>query len=154
MTKEEEISYKNEAIEPALKYLGTEEVAMIIHGSCFPENKTKDSGCGSPYGNTALQMIPFKKLHGFNSDQLGPVGVIRNANHYSPYESTISTRNYLFIDFEQLKGDNYANILSDKDLDNGLNETFLTKDNYTYTNFSEAFANSKYLLKIANINVK
>lgn len=154
LTKEEEIGYKNEAIEPALKYLGTEEVAMILHGSCFPENKTKDSGCGSPYGNVALQMIPFKKLHGFNSDQLGPVGVIRNANHYSPYESTISTRNYLFIDFEQLKGDNYANILSDKDLDNGLNETFSTKDNYTCTNFSEAFANSKYLLKIANRNLK
>jgi len=154
LTKEEEIGYKKEAIEPALKYLGTEEVAMIVHGSCFPENKTKDLGCGSPYGNAALQMIPFKKLHGFNSDQLGPVGVIRDANNYSPYDSTISTRNYLFIDFEQLKSDDYANILSDKDLDIGLKETVPTKENYTYTNFPEAFANSKYLLKTANNNLK
>ena len=154
LTKSEEIDYKQNAITPALKYLGTEEVAMIIHGTCFPENKTYDLGVGSPYGNVAANFIPFKKLHGFNSDQLGPTGVIRSAQAYSPYKSTISTRNYLFIDFEELKKDEYANILSDKDIKSIFNETVSKDENYAYSDFSEAFANAKYCLKLAHKNYK
>lgn len=154
LTKEEELDYKNNAIKPALKYLGNEEVAMIIHGTCFPESKDKDLGVGSPYGAVAAQFIPFKKLHGFNSDQLGPVGVIRNAQRFSPYKSTVSTRNYLFIDFEQLKTDEYANILSDKELSTALSKPCINTENYTYSDFAEAFANAKYSLKLAYKNYR
>ena len=39
LTKAEEQDYRANAIQPALDYLGTEELAMIIHGTCFPETK-------------------------------------------------------------------------------------------------------------------
>ena len=154
LTNEEEIDYQNNAIKPALEYLGTEEVAMIVHGTCFPESKIRDLGVGSPYGAVAAQFIPFKKLHGFNSDQLGPVGVIRDAQNFSPYKSTISTRNYLFIDFEELRKDEYANILTEKDIDPIFSTQKNDDKNYAYSNFSEAFANAKYCLKLAHKNFK
>lgn len=154
LTKEEEFDYKNNAIRPALDYLGTEEVAMIVHGTCFPEAKGRDLGVGSPYGSVAAQFMPFKMLHGFNSDQLGPTGVIRNAQNFSPYKSTVSTRNYLFIDFEQLKDNKYGRILSEDDIAPIFNKTVENSNNYAYSDFPEAFANAKYCLKIANSNFK
>ena len=112
LTPKEEKDYRNNALKPALDYLGTQEVAMILHGTCYPQDKN-DIGVGSPYGKVAVQLIPFEILHGFNSNQLGPVGVIyNNMESISPYKSTVSTRNYLFLDFSELTKDKYANILS------------------------------------------
>ena len=102
LTPKEEKDYRNNALKPALDYLGTQEVAMILHGTCYPQDKN-DIGLGSPYGKVAVQLIPFEILHGFNSNQLGPVGVIyNNMESISPYKSTVSTRNYLFLDFSEL----------------------------------------------------
>lgn len=151
LTKEEEIDYKKNAIEPALNYLGTKEIAMIIHGTSYPET-TYDIGVGSPYGKVAAQLIPFEILHGFNSNQLGPIGELNSIKDHSPYQSSIGTKNYLFINFEELTGDKYANILDTKDITDIIPKTKSTDNNYAYSNFHEAFANYSYLIKKATEN--
>lgn len=153
LTPEEEIDYKQNAIKPALDYLGTEELAMILHGTCYPQD-SQDIGVGSPYGKIAAQIIPFEILHGFNSNQLGPVGVIPNAMEISPYKSTVSTRNYLFLDLSELDKDKYANILPKSDLNLVLNNIENSNENYAYSNFPEAFANYEYAIKLAHLNFK
>lgn len=153
LRQEEQVDYKNNAIAPALKYLGTEEVAMILHGTCYPE-ADRDIGVGSPYGKEAARLIPFEILHGFTSNQLGPVGVISDAQNISPYKSTVSTRNYLFLDFEELTKDKYANILSDKVIDSVFQKSVSNLDNYSYSQFPDAFANYRYCMKIADRNFK
>lgn len=149
LTKTEEKDYNNNAIRPALKYLGTEEVAMIIHGTSYPEAKC-DTGVGSPFGTVATRFIPFEILHGFNSNQLGPIGVIRDTQHRSPYLSTISTKNNLFLDFEQLTQNKYAKILTEFDIEQVANRPRKTDKNYSNSLFQDAFPNHKYLIRIAN----
>lgn len=153
LTPSEEKDYTQNAIKPALDYLGTEEVAMIIHGTSYPESDL-DIGVGSPYGKVAAQLMPFEMLHGFNSNQLGPVGVIRDPQHISPYKSTVSTRNYLFIDFNKLATDEYANILPKEVVESVFNKTVSNGENYSYSQFQEAFANYDYCIKYANHNFK
>lgn len=154
LTPKEEKDYRNNALKPALDYLGTQEVAMILHGTCYPQDKN-DIGVGSPYGKVAAQLIPFEILHGFNSNQLGPVGVIyNNMESISPYKSTVSTRNYLFLDFSELTKDKYANILSEDEIKNVFDKPTITEENYAYSSFTEAFANYDYGIKIAYKNFK
>lgn len=153
LTQDEERDYRQNALQPALDYLGTKEIAMIIHGTCFPE-ESLDLGVGTPYGRMAAQLMPFEMLHGFNSNQLGPVGVIRDPQHISPYKSTVSTRNYLFLDLKELSTDDYANILPKEVIESVFNKTRVTGNNYSYSNFPEAFANYDYCIKIANRNFK
>lgn len=153
LRKDEEQDYRENALQPAFDYLGTEEVAMIVHGTSYPE-KAQDLGVGSPYGKAAAKFIPFEILHGFNSNQLGPIGVIRDAQHISPYKSTVSTRNYLFTDLNDLTTDKYANVLSQSDIDSMIDYTDDNGRDYAYSDFPEAFSNYKYLMKIANKNFK
>lgn len=153
LRKDEEQDYRENALQPAFDYLGTEEVAMIVHGTSYPE-KAQDLGVGSPYGKAAAKFIPFEILHGFNSNQLGPIGVIRDAQHISPYKSTVSTRNYLFTDLNDLTTDKYANVLSQSDIDSMIDYTDDNGKDYAYSDFPEAFFNYKYLMKIANKNFK
>lgn len=153
LRKDEEQDYREKALQPAFDYLGTEEVAMIVHGTSYPE-KAQDLGVGSPYGKAAAKFIPFEILHGFNSNQLGPIGVIRDAQHISPYKSTVSTRNYLFTDLNDLTTDKYANVLSQSDIDSMIDYTDDNGKDYAYSDFPEAFSNYKYLMKIANKNFK
>lgn len=153
LRKDEEQDYRENALQPAFDYLGTEEVAMIVHGTSYPE-KAQDLGVGSPYGKAAAKFIPFEILHGFNSNQLGPIGVIRDAQHISPYKSTVSTRNYLFTDLNDLTTDKYANVLSQSDIDSMIDYTGDNGKDYAYSDFPEAFSNYKYLMKIANKNFK
>lgn len=153
LRKDEEQDYRENALQPAFDYLGTEEVAMIVHGTSYPE-KAQDLGVGSPYGKAAAKFIPFEILHGFNSNQLGPIGVIRDAQHISPYKSTVSTRNYLFTDLNDLTTDKYADVLSQSDIDSMIDYTDDNGKDYAYSDFPEAFSNYKYLMKIANKNFK
>jgi len=152
LTPEEQKDYKQNAIAPALDYLGTKEVAMIVHGTCYPED-SRDIGTGSPYGKTAAQLIPFEILHGFNANQLGPVGTVRNPHHISPYKSSINSKNFLFIDFNELTKKEYANILTEKDLNDVMLKPANTPENYSYSNFPEAFANYSYLIQKARVNL-
>lgn len=153
LTAEEERDYKTNALRPALDYLGTEETAIILHGTSFPETD-REIGVGSPYGKEAAKIIPFLTLHGFNATQLGPVGAINDIKDVSPYGSAIFTKNYLFIDFDKLTTDKYACILSNKDIQSVFNMPEDEGRNYAYSNFADAFANYKYAIKITNQNFK
>ena len=149
LTNEEKQDYNYNGIEPALEYLGTKEVAMIIHGTSYPVN-VYDTGVGSPYGKSAQNLMAFEYLHGFNSNQLGPIGELNSVKEYSPYKSSVGTKNYLFIDFDKLATKEYGNLLNESfDLDTVLGKTKPDGKNYANSNFPEAFANCDYLLKTA-----
>ena len=117
LTEREKTDYRNNAIKPALEYLGVSEVAMILHGTSYPQDEY-DMGVGSPYGKVAAQLIPFELLHGFNSNQLGPVGELNSVSKISPYESSVGAKNYLFIDMHKLSTPEYANILDERLINN------------------------------------
>ncbi len=153
LTSGEEQDYKNNGIIPALDYLGTNEVAMIIHGSSYPQNKN-DIGVGSCYGKVAAQLIPFELLHGFSSNQLGPCGELSSVREVSPYKSSVGTKNYLFIDFEKLTENDYGNLLKPSDITCIANNKNVCNRNWAYSNFPNAFANYDYLIKKAYNNYK
>ena len=152
LTPEEEIDYKKNALKPAYDYLGTKDVAMIMHGTCYPQGE-RDIGVGTPYGKVAAQLIPFELLHGFSSNQLGPVGELNSSNDFSPYKSSVYTKNYLFIDFDKLATKEYGSLLSkDSDIDPVMNKNKDDGKNYAYSDFTKAFDNCDNLLKKAYKN--
>ena len=154
LRENEKQEYRQDTIQQAFDYLGIKEVAMIMHGSCFPV-ESQDFGVGSPYSQESEDVIEFEKLHGFNNNQLGPNGKISKAD-VSPYKSTVFARNELFIDLKALKQDKYANILSDK-MTNGLLHTLEIKypsddKNYSYSHFYDGFENYDIALNAAYDN--
>ena len=153
LTPDEEVDYQKNAIKPAFDYLGTKEVAMIMHGTCFPQGE-RDIGVGTPYGKVAAQLIPFEMLHGFNSTQLGPVGELCSCYEVSPYKSSVATKNQLFIDFEKIATKEYGNLLTDDDIIPNMKENYNNGKNYAYSDFSKAFESSDILLKKAYNNFK
>ncbi len=153
LTSDEQRDYNKNAIRPALKYLGTEEVSMILHGSAFPETKN-DVGVGSPYGKAAEKIIPFNILHGFNSIQLGPTGELRSVIKISPYESSVKSKNYLFIDVQKLTEPEYGCILEEETIKKATNFPKRSGHNYSYSDFPEGYANNVYLLNTAYKNYK
>ncbi len=150
--KENEKKPYNDAIEQGKKFLGIENVAMIIHGSCYP-SINKDANIGSPYSKGAFKLIEFEKLHGFNANQLGPIGKI-TAQNYSPYESKVFSRNNLFIDLYDLTQKEYANILSLETYNNVTYKNSIKNANYNITNFKEAFENYDIALNEAYFKFK
>ncbi len=158
LRENEKNEYRNETLQPAFDYLGVKELAMIMHGASFPV-ASNDFGTGSPYSKMSKDVIEMEMLHGFNNTQLGPNGKLSKAN-VSPYKSTVFAKNELFIDLNALKGDEYANILSDKDT-GGLLASLAVKypdddNNYSYSKFYDAFENYNIALTAAynNFNTK
>jgi len=133
-TKEEEPDLKS-AIDKAYDIMGTQERAVITHGSCFPA-LGRDTYIGSPYGKSAKEYIKFLNLYGFNGIQLGPGGELRK-NSPSPYNSSAFAKNRLFIDLEELTTDKYDHILS-KETFNKVTRSPQTGKNYDMTDFAEA----------------
>ena len=148
----EKKEYRVDTIQQAYNYLGIKDVAMIMHGSCYPAD-TFDMGIGSPFGKSASQMAEFEVLHGFTSNQQGPLGIISRGN-YSPYSSSIFAKNYMFIDMEKLTGDDYANILDKKTLKKYEVPEKRAGKNYTNTDFSKAFDNYDKLIDTAYNNFR
>ncbi len=152
LTKEEEQDYKNNVIKPALDYLGVKEFAMILHGSSYPQSEN-DIKIGTPYGKVAAQLMPFELLHGFNSNQLGPTGELTSKQKISPYESSVGSKNYLFIDFDKLTQKEYGRLLTKYDIESLTGITAeQNKANYAYSNFPDAFGNYEYLINKAYEN--
>lgn len=159
LTKDEEQDYKNNGIKPALDYLGIKEVAMILHGTSYPESRVSyaphinnDIGVGTPYGKVAAQLMPFELLHGFNSNQLGPIGELNSRQKFSPYESSVGAKNYLFIDFNKLTENEYAHLLQTSDITGIVSPVEKNDNNYAYSDFPEAFANYNHLINKAYSN--
>ncbi len=152
--RENEKAEYNAAINDAKKYLGIENMSMIIHGSCYPA-QSNDMGVGSPFSKAAEELIKFEKLHGFSGNQLGPNGDITRA-YISPYSGTVFARNHLFIDLNELATPKYANIISKST----LNKLALPKNiensekPYIYSEFFEAFEIYDIAIKEAYKNFK
>lgn len=96
LRENEKQEYRQKTLQEAFDYLGIKELALIMHGSCFPV-ETPDFGVGSPYSNASKDVIELEMLHGFNNNQLGPNGKLSKAD-ISPYKSSVSQEmNFLLI---------------------------------------------------------
>ena len=166
--KDEEKPDYEKTMNDAFDYLGINNRALIIHGSAFPDKKNsksqsiskeyslatlngKNPFIGSPY--MAKEFTDFVKMNGFNSIQLGPNGRL-NKRDNSPYHASVFAQNELFLDYDSLKTDEYANILSDKDFKSVKVFKEKPAQNYDMTNFNEAQFVSKTITHIAYKNFK
>lgn len=141
----EEQDYGN-TIASAKKVAGIEKLALIIHGSSFPGG---DLFIGSPINKDAADFDDFAKLHGYDSIQLGPPGLIKKNDH-SPYGSTINSKNYLFADMDKFTTDEYANILDKEDIEIESSESFKKS---TMTDFESALDSYDRLFEKAYDNL-
>ena len=71
----EKMEYRNDTIRQAYNFLGIKDVSMIMHGTSFPVSKN-DIGVGSPFNSLSKDVVELERLHGFTSEQLGPLGEI------------------------------------------------------------------------------
>ena len=105
---------KNETslIKDALKALGKENLALIIHGSSFPAIDGEDTGFGSFNSEAGHNLIDYAS-NIFNALQLGPAGKTKSSDS-SPYCGTIFSGNPLFIDLKKLTTKEWGEILSEE----------------------------------------
>ena len=97
-------------IKDALKALGKDNFALIIHGSSFPAKDGDDTGFGTFNSEAGHAVIDYASEI-FNAIQLGPAGKTK-ATDSSPYCGTIFSGNPLFIDLKQLTTKQWGEILS------------------------------------------
>jgi 4-alpha-glucanotransferase len=97
-------------IKDALKVLGKENLALIIHGSSFPAYDGEDTGFGT-FNSDAGHALIDSASKIFNAIQLGPAGKTKCSDS-SPYCGTIFSGNPLFIDLKQLTTKKWDNILT------------------------------------------
>ena len=138
-----------QTISDAKKLVGVKNIALVLHGSSFPQSD-KDLFIGSPINSKAVEVNDFLKMHGFDSIQLGPPGLVSKENT-SPYSSSINSKNYLFADMTQLTKKEYANILDSSDIDA---ETSKDYSKSTMTDFEKAFDSYDRLYETAYDNLK
>lgn len=131
---EEETDYHN-TLQEGKSFLGIKNMAIILHGSSFPV-AANDLFIGSPINKKAAETNDFLKMHGFDSVQLGPPGLIQRDDP-SPYTSSINSRNYLFTDMEQLTRSQYGSILKTEDIKSIADKNYINNSNKT--GFDAAF---------------
>ena len=106
-------------ISEALKVLGKENFALIMHGSSFPSKNGEDTGFGT-YNSSAGHSVIDYASGIFNAIQLGPAGKTKSCDS-SPYTSTIFSGNPLFIDLKQLTEKKWDCILSEEAFERVVN---------------------------------
>lgn len=106
-------------ISEALKVLGKENFALIMHGSSFPSKNGEDTGFGTYNSNAGHSIIDYASGI-FNAIQLGPAGKTKSCDS-SPYTSTIFSGNPLFIDLKQLTEKKWDCILSEETFERVVN---------------------------------
>ena len=111
-------SQKNDTklINEALKALGKEHLALIIHGSSFPSVDGADTGFGTFNSDAGHSLIDYASGI-FNALQLGPAGKTKCSDS-SPYTGTIFSGNPLFIDLKQLTEKKWDCLLSEETFNN------------------------------------
>ena len=97
-------------ISDALKALGKENLALIVHGSSFPACDGEDTGFGTYNSEAGHALIDYASKI-FNAIQLGPAGKTKSTDS-SPYCGTIFSGNPLFIDLKKLTTKEWGEILS------------------------------------------
>ena len=147
LREDEKEEYKN-TINQAYEKLGIKDVAMIIHGSAYPG---EDLGVGSPCSKAAAELIKFNVLHGFNNNQLGPLGQTM-PGEISPYESAIFDYNKYFIDYKALTTPQFNKILPESNFNKYKDNSSDDNLPYKMANFNNAFKNHDKLIKIAYKN--
>ncbi len=141
--------YKN-AVYSALKVLGKDNLALIMHGVSFPADEGSDTGFGTYNSNAAKRLMDFASGI-FTAIQLGPNGKTKSGDS-SPYTGTVFSVNPLFLDLKELTTKQYDNLLSEKTFEkivaaNPANGT--TRAAYSYalgayeTAFDEIWQNYK-----------
>ena len=140
-------SQKNDAklIGEALKVLGKENLALIIHGSSFPSKNGEDTGFGTFNSSAGHSLIDYASGI-FNALQLGPAGKTKSSDS-SPYTGTIFSGNPLFIDLKQLTEKKWDSILSEDTFNNVVKNN--PKQNTGRTCYSYIFKAQTEALKEA-----
>ncbi len=130
-------SQKNDTklISEALKVLGKENLALIIHGSSFPSVNGEDTGFGTFNSKAGHSLIDYASGI-FNALQLGPAGKTKCSDS-SPYTGTIFSGNPLFIDLKQLTEKKWDSILSEETFEKVVSEN--PKQNSGRTCYSYIF---------------
>ena len=146
------LSKKNDAklIGEALKVLGKDNLALIIHGSSFPSNDGEDTGFGTFNSKAGHSLIDYASGI-FNALQLGPAGKTKSSDS-SPYTGTIFSGNPLFIDLKQLTDKKWDCILSEEAFDSVVAKN--PKQNTGRTCYSYIFNAQNDALKKAWENFK
>lgn len=104
------LKHDTNVIGEALKVLGKENLALIVHGSSFPARDGEDTGFGTFNSDSGHALIDYASKI-FNAIQLGPAGKTKCTDS-SPYCGTIFSGNPLFIDLKQLTIKEWGEILS------------------------------------------
>jgi len=145
-------SKKNDAklVAEALKVLGKENLALIIHGSSFPSKDGEDTGFGTFNSQAGHELIDYASGI-FNALQLGPAGKTKSSDS-SPYTGTIFSGNPLFIDLKQLTQKEWDNILSEETFKKVVSNN--PKQNQGRTCYSYIFKAQNDALKEAWENFK
>ena len=140
-------SQKNDAklVSEALKVLGKDNLALIIHGSSFPSKDGEDTGFGTYNSEAGHSLINYASGV-FNALQLGPAGKTKSSDS-SPYTGTIFSGNPLFIDLKQLTEKKWDSILSEKTFNKVVSEN--PKQNTGRTCYSYIFKAQNGALKEA-----
>ena len=145
-------SQKNDAklVKDALKVLGKDNLALIIHGSSFPSIDGEDTGFGTFNSKAGHDLIDYASGI-FNALQLGPAGKTKSSDS-SPYTGTIFSGNPLFIDLKQLTDKKWDSILSEETFENIVKNN--PKQNTGRTCYSYIFNAQNEALKEAWNNFK
>ncbi len=109
MTSGTMVKSDSKLVKEALKALGKDNFALIIHGGSFPALDGEDTGFGSYNSGAGHALISYAENY-FNAIQLGPNGKTKSTDA-SPYCGTIFSGNPLFIDLKQLTTDEWDSIL-------------------------------------------
>ncbi len=104
------LKHDTNVVGEALKVLGKENLALIVHGSSFPARDGEDTGFGTFNSDSGHALIDYASKI-FNAIQLGPAGKTKCTDS-SPYCGTIFSGNPLFIDLKQLTTKEWGEILS------------------------------------------
>ena len=137
-------------ISEALKVLGKENFALIIHGSSFPSKDGEDTGFGTFNSKAGHSLIDYASGI-FNALQLGPAGKTKSSDS-SPYTGTIFSGNPLFIDLKQLTEKKWDKILSEETFERIVNNN--PKQNSGRTAYSYIVKAQQEALKEAWNNFK
>jgi len=137
-------------VSEALKVLGKDNFALIIHGSSFPSINGQDTGFGTFNSEAGHSLIDYASGI-FNALQLGPAGKTKGSDS-SPYTGTIFSGNPLFIDLKQLTDKKWDCILSEETFDKVVSNN--PKQNTGRTCYSYIFNAQTEALKEAWTNFK
>ena len=137
-------------VKEALKVLGKDNLALIVHGSSFPAITGEDTGFGTYNSQAGHDLIAYAENY-FNAIQLGPNGKTK-ASDSSPYCGTIFSGNPLFIDLKQLTTKDWESILPVAEFENVVkNNPNADKGKTAYSYVSKAHIDA---LKVAWANFK